>query len=342
MGGGVRGWGLLCCRCFGVGHESVDQVDGAVGEGGELLVVGDDDEGLAHLVAQAEEELVQLLLVVRVERARRFVGQDDVGLVHQCACHGHALLLAARELGGTVVGAVSQAEVVEQLKAAGLHFALLAPGDEAGDHDVFEGREFGQQLVKLEYEAEVLAAEAREAWSGEPEHVLTGNVHFAGVGGVECAHDLEQGGFACTAGADNADHFVGLDVEVDAFEHFECAEGLVDVAEGDHGGVAVGGWMGKDVWGEEPKNGTWTLGASRCAVNGVCASLGSGIASGKTGEASSPGACASCSRGVAYLAVAGAAEMPSFFITVAVTSELSVSLITMPAPWAAFLSMMYT
>ena len=58
---------------WGADHRNVQKavahVDGAVGNGGEALVVSDDDEGLAELVAEVEEELVQLLLVLRVERA---------------------------------------------------------------------------------------------------------------------------------------------------------------------------------------------------------------------------------------------------------------------------------
>ena len=41
----------------------------AVGEGGQLLIVGDDDKSLPELVAQVKEELVKLLFVLRVERA---------------------------------------------------------------------------------------------------------------------------------------------------------------------------------------------------------------------------------------------------------------------------------
>ena len=45
-------------------NEAVAHVDGAVGDGGQLLVVGHDDEGLAELVAEVEEELVELLLIL--------------------------------------------------------------------------------------------------------------------------------------------------------------------------------------------------------------------------------------------------------------------------------------
>ena len=50
-----------------IGKSSVDHVDGAVGDRGEMLVVGDDDKGLSELVAQVEEELVELCFVLGVE-----------------------------------------------------------------------------------------------------------------------------------------------------------------------------------------------------------------------------------------------------------------------------------
>ena len=78
---------------------------GAVGERGQLFVMGDDDESLAEAVAEIEEELVQLLLVLGVERTGRLVGQDDGGIVDKGAGHGDTLLLAARQFGGLVGGA---------------------------------------------------------------------------------------------------------------------------------------------------------------------------------------------------------------------------------------------
>ena len=48
-------------------NAAVFQMDGAVGDGGEALIVCDDDEGLSELCAQVEEQLVQLRLVFAVE-----------------------------------------------------------------------------------------------------------------------------------------------------------------------------------------------------------------------------------------------------------------------------------
>ena len=44
----------------------------------------------------------------------------------------------------------------------------------------------------------------------------------------------QQGGLAGAAGADDADHFARLDLEVDPLEHFEVAVPLVDVLDADH------------------------------------------------------------------------------------------------------------
>lgn len=73
--------------------------------------------------------------------------------------------------------------------------------------------------------------------------LLTGYLQGAAVGLIEGAHDLQQGGFAGSAGTDDADYFVGHDVEVDAFEHFEAVEGFAYIAyryNGLYGGLHSG------------------------------------------------------------------------------------------------------
>ena len=94
--------GIVC------GDEAVFHGNLLVGEGGKLFVVGDNDEGLPHLVAEVEEESVQLLLVLRVEGAARLVGKDDIGLVDKGAGNCDALLLAAGEFVGLVRSAVRE------------------------------------------------------------------------------------------------------------------------------------------------------------------------------------------------------------------------------------------
>ena len=67
---------------------------GSVRHGGQLWVVGHDDESLLELVAKLEKQLVELLRRLGVEVARRLVGKHDRRLVDERPCHGDALLFA--------------------------------------------------------------------------------------------------------------------------------------------------------------------------------------------------------------------------------------------------------
>ena len=64
---------------------------GAVAEGGEVRVVGDDDDGLATGVAEAEEEGVDFPLGHAVEVAGGLVREEDGGVVDEGAGDGDAL-----------------------------------------------------------------------------------------------------------------------------------------------------------------------------------------------------------------------------------------------------------
>ena len=63
-----RGLYACFCRCvLWVDNLSVFKMNGAVSDSREILIVGDDDEGLAEFVAQVEEKLMELGFVLRVE-----------------------------------------------------------------------------------------------------------------------------------------------------------------------------------------------------------------------------------------------------------------------------------
>ena len=85
--------------------------------------------------------------------------------------------------------------------------------------------------MELEDETNVSATKACEFVPGECEDVFARNFQASGIGFEERSHDLKQGCFSCSAGTNDADHFSGLDFEIDAFEHFKASEGFVDVVE---------------------------------------------------------------------------------------------------------------
>jgi hypothetical protein len=78
----------------------------AIGAGGvERVQVGDDGDAVAQVdVAQRVHDD---LGVERVERGDRLVGEDHLGLLHQGAGNGHALLLAAGQRSSRLEGGLA-------------------------------------------------------------------------------------------------------------------------------------------------------------------------------------------------------------------------------------------
>ena len=81
---------------------AVGEDDHPVRVGGDLRVVGDDDDRLAELVDRPPQQLEHAGARLRVEVAGRLVGEDDGGRGDQRARDRDALLLAAGELGRAV------------------------------------------------------------------------------------------------------------------------------------------------------------------------------------------------------------------------------------------------
>ena len=118
-------------------------------------------------------------------------------------------------------GAIGEAQVLEHLHSATTCFAHAGTLNEGGHHHILYSRELGQELVKLEDEADMTIAEGRELLLLVDRHVDAIEEHAAAIGAVEGADDLQQGGLARSAGTYNAYYFALTDGEVNAFEHFE-------------------------------------------------------------------------------------------------------------------------
>ena len=118
---------------------------------------------LPQAFTQIEEQAVHLLLVAGIEVARRFVGQQHGGRIHQRPGNGDPLLLAARQLAGLMIAALGQPHERQQLSGTPLHFGFRTPSDQARDTDILESRKFGQQVVELENESDLLVTEPRQS-----------------------------------------------------------------------------------------------------------------------------------------------------------------------------------
>jgi hypothetical protein len=126
-----------------------------------------------------------------VQRSRRFVAQQDVGALGDCPGNGNALLLAARQLGREVMQSLPQADEHQRIFRG-----HRIERDFSHQRHVLEGREAGDQVVELEYEADVLTPVPRQAVVIQPGQLVIEEPRFAAARRVEPAKDVEQSGLA--------------------------------------------------------------------------------------------------------------------------------------------------
>ena len=106
-------------------HAAVAHDEVALAVAGDVELVGDHDDGDA-LVVEFLEHAHDLDGGPAVEVAGRLVGEEDRGVVDERAGDGDALLLAAGELVGIMVGAVRQADDFEAVQRPLAHFAATS------------------------------------------------------------------------------------------------------------------------------------------------------------------------------------------------------------------------
>ena len=213
--------------------------DHAVGDvAGEAHLVGHDDHRHA-LLGQLAHDVEDAAHQLGVERARGLVEEHDVGLHRQGARDGHALLLAAGELVGEVVGALGETDAGELLTgdargllgAATQHLLL-------GEHDVVQGVEVREQVELLEHHAHALA-DVVDVGLGVGD-VLALEDNPAARGLLEAVQAAQHSGLARAGGAEHDHDLAAVDVDVDAAQDHGLAEALVQVDDAQDGLLARG------------------------------------------------------------------------------------------------------
>ena len=191
-----------------------------------VLVVGDEDRSGRQLAQQALELDLHGFAQLAVERAERFVEQQELWTDRERARDRNALLLAAREHPHRALGEVPHVNEVEE--AGHRRPDVLARGASRGkpEGDVFRDGEVGKERVVLKHHAHVAAVRRTRR------DVLTVEPHRAGVGRKQARHDAQQRGLAATGRPEQRDELAALDAEVDAVEHPRAGKGFRGAGDG--------------------------------------------------------------------------------------------------------------
>src|SRR5687768_1537299 len=165
-----------------------------------------------------------------VEIAARLVRQDDHRIRRERARDGDTLLLSARQRRGTMRRATRETDRREQLFGLRPRRGVGRSGDEQRQHHVLERAELAQQVVKLEYEAELPVPDLGEALLALLGEDLPVEPDFARCGLVERAQQVEQRALPRAARADDRHELAAAHGEIDAGQHLD----EVAVAAGVH------------------------------------------------------------------------------------------------------------
>lgn len=185
----------------------------AAATGGELEVVGDEQERGTAAGLDGEEELGHCASGSLIEIAGRLVGQEDVGLVRERAGKGHALLLAARKLGREMVHPVRKPDLGEELGSARLRIRPTEQFHRQGD--VLARGHRWHEMEGLEQDADVPPAKARELVLAQAIEFPAAHHDAAAGGALDAADDGKQARFSRARGTHDAHHRPGLDRKID-------------------------------------------------------------------------------------------------------------------------------
>src|SRR5437868_482852 len=190
-------------------HQPLVQAPPARHPFGQPRIVGDDDGRDAEAAVEVEQQLVDPFAGRLVEITGRLVGEQEARLQDESAGERHALLLAAGQLPGPVIEAVTQADQLEHLASDARRLLARQPADQRRHGGVVQRGELREQVVELEDEADVAVAEARQRLLSHLERVLAVVEDVAGGRRIERSDDVQEGALAHAAWPDQGRHFPG-------------------------------------------------------------------------------------------------------------------------------------
>lgn len=177
--------------------------------------MGGDEGSKAGLAHQRFQRVEDVACRFGVKIAGWLVGKKQSRRIGDGAGNCDALLLAAGKLAGAMRATMADAHIIEKLAGPLSGFLPGKPGDQLRHHDIFERREFRQQMVELVDKADFAAADGGAFLIAQAVTGMAVDVDLTAVRMLQQAGDMQQCRLAGAGRGDESDN-LPFDIEKSA------------------------------------------------------------------------------------------------------------------------------
>ena len=186
---------------------------------GKMFIVGNDYKSMLECVAEVKKQAVKFVAVLAVEVSRWFVGKYHRRRIYQRPCYCHTLLLASRKFCRLMGETVAKIKETKKFCSAFFGIRLVHAANHCRNTYIFHSGKLWQQVVKLEYKTDILVAKISQLLGVEGVYIGIIDNYPTFVGLKKCACNLQKGGFARSACANNRDNLTASYFEVDTAQY---------------------------------------------------------------------------------------------------------------------------
>ena len=194
-------------------HPVTDLVD-------DLHFMGDHHDRHTHFIIDLPKQLQNRPCRVRVQCRGGLVAEDVLGIRGEGPCDGHALLLAARKLGGIGVFPVAQPDQLQKLSRPFLRLLSSDTGDLQWEADVPKHRALFQQVEALKDHSDGLS-KLQKLRSAQHGQALSVHQDFSGGGHLQKVDTSHQRALACARKPDDSENLSVPDRQVDVVQRHD-------------------------------------------------------------------------------------------------------------------------
>ena len=198
---------------------SVCQTYGSPGPGGELQIVGDQDQRGAHIGIETGHELDHRGAGIRIQISSRLIGKQHLGPGAERPCQSYPLLLPSGQLSRLMMFPASQSHSTQKLSRSRGGIGL---SPELHRHlDILLRRQCGNQLKGLKDESDLLHPDSGPLVLTHGSQVLSIEVHRARTGPVQSGQQPQQRCLSASGRSQNCQEIARLKIKGDILQDRE-------------------------------------------------------------------------------------------------------------------------